>query len=113
MTAVEVMRLAIDILVGALFIWIGMKFAARVIAGMQPGANYCSWWEILLSAAAAAVVGLIPGILGSVLSWIVLFALLIRFTGGTIFEVVVIVFWSRIAATLAGIWVLPYLPSWD
>jgi len=43
--------------VGAVFIWIGMKFAARVIAGMQPGASYCSWWEILVSAEAAAPAG--------------------------------------------------------
>jgi hypothetical protein len=112
MTVADFIGLAIDILVGATFIWLGMKFAARVIAGMQPGASYCSWWEILIAAAAAAVVALIPGILGDILAWAVLFALLIRFTGGTIFEVVVIVFWSRIAATVVGIWVFPYLPSW-
>ena len=57
MTAAGVIGLAIDILVGAVFIWIGMKFAARVIAGMQPGASYCSWWEILVSAEAAAPAG--------------------------------------------------------
>lgn len=36
MTAEMVIGLAIDILVGAAFIWLGMKFTARVIAGMQP-----------------------------------------------------------------------------
>jgi hypothetical protein len=112
-TVANAIGLAIDILVGAAFIWLGMKFTARVIAGMQPGASYCAWWEILISAAAAAVVALIPGILGEILAWVVLFALLIRFTGGTIFEVVVIVFWSRVAATVVEIWVFPYLPSWN
>jgi len=110
MSIASVIGLAIEILVGALFIWLGMKFTARVIAGMQPGASYCSWWEILVASAAAAIVGLIPGISGMVLSWVVLFALLIRFTGGTIFEVIVIVFWGRIAATVVGVWVYPYLP---
>jgi hypothetical protein len=102
-------QLAVDILVGAAFLWIGMKFTARVIAGMQSGASYCSWKEILLASAAAAVASLLPGILGWILGWIVLFALLMRFTGGTFIEVATIVFFSRVAAIIASVWLVPYL----
>lgn len=102
-------ELTVDILIGAAFLWIGMKFTARVIAGMQPGATYCSWNEILLASVAAALAGLLPGVLGWVLSWVVLFVLLIRFTGGTFTEVAIIVFFSRIAAIVANVWLTPLL----
>jgi hypothetical protein len=103
-------ELAVDILVGAAFLWIGMKFTARVVAGMQPGASYCSWKEILLASIAAALVSLLPGVVGWILSWVVLFALLIRFTGGTFTEVAIIVFFSRVAAIIANIWLIPFIP---
>jgi len=102
-------EVTIDIVVGAAFLWLGMKFTARVIAGMQPGASYCSWNEILLVSVAAALVSLVPGIFGWVLSWVVLFVLLIRFTGGTFMEVAVIVFFSRVAAIIASVWLTPFL----
>jgi hypothetical protein len=100
-------ELTVDILVGAAFLWLGMKFTARIVTGMQPGASYCSWNEILLASVAAALAALLPGILGWILSWVVLFALLIRFTGGTFIEVAIIVFFSRVAAAIANIWLIP------
>jgi hypothetical protein len=102
-------ELSIDILVGAAFLWIGMKFTARVIAGMPPGASYCSWGEILLASIGAALINLLPGILGWLLSWLVLFVMLIKFTGGTVTEVAIIVFFSRVAALIASIWLIPFL----
>ena len=101
-------ELAVDVLVGAVFLWIGMKFTARVIAGMQPGASYCSWKEILLAAGAAALASLLPGVLGWILSWVVLFVLLLRFTGGSFTEVAIIVFFSRVAAMIASLWLIPF-----
>ena len=102
-------ELVVDILIGAAFLWVGMKFTARVIAGMQPGASYCSWNEILLASVVAALASLLPGAIGWILSWVVLFALLIRFTGGTFTEVAVIVFFSRVAAIVANVWLTPFL----
>jgi hypothetical protein len=104
-----VLAFAIDVVVGAAFLWLGMKFTARVIAGMQPGASYCSWRQILIASSAASIADLIPGFGGWVASWVVLFALLIRYTGGTFLEVAIIVFVSRVAAIAAGLLLLPYL----
>jgi hypothetical protein len=104
-----VIQLTVDVLFGAAFLWLGMKFTARVIAGMQAGANYCSWSEILLASVAAAIAYLVPGVFGWALSWIVLFVLLIKFTGGTFLEVAIIVFFSRVAAIAAHFLLMPYL----
>lgn len=100
---------AVDVVVGAAFLWVGARFTARVIAGMQPGASYCSWRQILIASAAASLANLVPGFVGWFASWLVLFVLLIRYTGGTFLEVAIIVFVSRVAAIAAGILLLPYL----
>ena len=98
-----ILEFAIDVLFGAAFLWLAMKFTARVIAGMQAGAVYCSWSQILMASTAAAVAALVPpSWVGWVLSWIVLFVLLKRFTGGSFGEVLLIVVISRVAAVVAS-----------
>lgn len=78
-----VIEFAVDVVIGAAFLWLAMKFTARVIAGMQAGAVYCSWSQIVMASAAAALARLVPpNLLGWLLSWVVLFVLLKRFTGG-------------------------------
>ena len=105
-----VLGFAIDVVVGAAFLWLAMKFTARVIAGMQPGAVYCTWKEILMASAAAAIARLVPpNWLGWTLSWVVLFVMLKRFIGGSFGEVLLIVFISRVAVVIATMVVLGFL----
>ena len=97
---------AIDVVVGAAFLWLAMKLTARVIAGMRSGAGYCTWREILIASAAAAARMFPPNLLGWLLSWLVLFVLLKKFTGGSFGEVLLIVFISRVAVVVATLFAL-------
>ena len=88
----------LDAVIGAAFLWIGMKVVARFV-GMMPGAEYCSYSELLIAVAAASVASLLPGI-GWLASIIVLFVLLRKFTSAGVGEIIGMVLISRVAAII-------------
>ncbi|RLA52590.1 MAG: hypothetical protein DRR42_07170 [Gammaproteobacteria bacterium] len=89
---------AIDAVVGAAFLWVGMKITARFY-GMLPGAIYCSYRELLIAIAAAAAASLLPYV-GWLAAVIVLFYLLRKFTSAGAGELIMMVVVSRLAAFL-------------
>ncbi|MEM1262502.1 MAG: hypothetical protein AAGH76_08900 [Pseudomonadota bacterium] len=96
----------LDALIGAAFLWIGMKITARLY-GMQPGATYCDFKDIVIVVVAAAAAALLPGWIGFIASWVVLFALLKHFTDAEIGELLIMVIISRIAVALFSAMLLP------
>ena len=101
-----VVAFVLDVLVGALFLWIGMKVTARIV-GMQPGASYCSFRHLFIVVACAAAAGLLPGAIGWIASFVVLFVLLRKFTDAGLWELLGMVVISRLAAALVGALLLP------
>ena len=96
---------AVDALVSAAFLWLGMKIVARFV-GMPPGGVYCGYRELLVAVVAASGVSLIPKI-GWVASIAVLFYLLKRFTSAGFGEILSMVLISRVVAILVLIPLLP------
>ncbi|MEM8982127.1 MAG: hypothetical protein AAGC71_03815 [Pseudomonadota bacterium] len=106
--ALFIVVFALDALLGALFLWIGMRITARLY-GMPPGATYCGFRDLVIVVAAAALVALLPGWIGVVLSWIVLFGLLRHFTEAEIGELLLMVIISRVGVALATAMLMPLL----
>lgn len=100
-----VLAFAIELMVSAGFLWIGMKFAA-VYAGMPNGGVYCSYSALFKVCFFAALVSIIPAI-GWILSWVVLFVLLKKETEAEASELIIMVLVSKVASLLAAIFVFP------
>lgn len=82
-----------------------MKIVARIV-GMQPGADYCDYCELLIAVVCASAVSLIPKV-GWIASVFVLFFLLRKFTSGSLSEILSMVPISRVAALLVMIPLIP------
>lgn len=95
-----VFRLALDvitsIIISAGFLWLGMK-AAVVYAGLRWHNSYCDYKDLLWVAALPALVAYLP-VVGFPLSIILLFYLLMQVTEASFFEVLIMVYISRVAS---------------
>lgn len=90
---------AVTAIVGAAFLWVGMRITAR-LAGMVPGAAYCRFRELVAVSALAAAAGLVPHV-GWILSVVTLFVALRKVTEADAWELIVMVIIARTAAVAA------------
>lgn len=93
---------AVSTLISAVCLWFGM-LAAGWYAGLAPGARYCSFRQLWITAAVAGPLSLIPWI-GWLAAVVATFILLRRFSEADFKELVVLVVVSRFAAAL--MWVI-------
>ena len=91
--------IALDLLFTASFLWLGMKLI-QVYTGVGWSGSFCPFWQLVVAAGAAALVAPIPYV-GFVLSWVVLLALLIKFTETSFGEVLLMVIVGKIASIIA------------
>ncbi|MGD8570683.1 MAG: hypothetical protein PVJ39_21535 [Gammaproteobacteria bacterium] len=90
------LNIVFSLIFTAFFLWLGMKLM-QVYTGAGWSGSYCSFWELLIATAASAIVGELPYV-GLVLSWVVLFWLLLKFTEANIGEVIIMVIFSKVIA---------------
>ena len=93
---------AVSTLISAICLWFGM-LAAGWYAGLAPGARYCSFRELWITAAVTGPLSLIPGI-GWLVALVATFILLRKFSEADFKELVVLVMVSRLAAAI--MWVI-------
>jgi hypothetical protein len=91
----------VSAIVGAAFLWVGMKVTARFV-GMPSGGAYCSFKELIGVSVIAAIAGLVPYV-GWVLSIVVLFFALRKVTDAGPLELIMMVAISRLAVLVVGI----------
>lgn len=87
---------AVDLLVSAAFLWVGMKVAS-VVAGMPGGGQYCGYVDLLKVALVSSLAGLIPYI-GWVLSFVAMYYMLRRVTEAEFRELWIMIIVSRLVA---------------
>jgi len=81
------------------FLWLGMKLM-QVFTGVGWDGEFCSFRELMLAALGASIASVIP-VIGTILSLVVLVALLVKFTETSIKEVILIVVFARVASFVA------------
>jgi|GEM_PF-4262121 len=95
-----VLRVGLDILmsvfISAGFLWLGMKTAV-VYSGLGRHNSYCDFKDLIWVATLPALVAYIP-VAGFPLSIVLLFYLLMQVTEANFFEVIIMVYISRVAA---------------
>ena len=97
----------INALVVGVFLWLGMK-AVAIYQGMGKGADYCSYSNLVIAAAASSLVSLIPSF-GWVLSIIVLLGLMMKFAEASFMEVLVMVGVAKVCALLVTFMLIPVI----
>ena len=89
---------AVSTLIAAACLWFGM-LAAGWYAGLAPGARYCSFRQLWMTAVVAGPLSLIPWI-GWLAALVATFVLLRKFSEADFRELVVLVVVSRFAAAI-------------
>jgi len=89
----------INLIFTTAFLWLGMKLM-QVFTGVGWDGMFCSFKELMLAALGASIVSIIP-VIGTILSLVVLVALLVKFTETSIKDVILIVIFARVAAFVA------------
>ncbi|MCW8876620.1 MAG: hypothetical protein OQK51_06115 [Kangiellaceae bacterium] len=89
------------------FLWIGMK-CMQVFTGVGWSGEFCSFKEIGIAAVAASAASIVPYI-GTLLSFVVLLALLVKFTETSIKDVILMVIFARVASFVAVSLLAPLL----
>lgn len=96
--------ISIDLFLTALFLWLGMKLM-QLITGEGWQGEYCPFRYLLLAAIASSVAAIIP-VIGLILSWIVLLALLIKFTSTSLKDVLIMVILAKMSAFVVGMYLI-------
>ena len=94
---------AIDLVVSAAFLWVGMKITSA-LAGMPGNGQFCSYADLMKVALAVSMAGLVPYV-GWLLSFVTMYFMLQRVTGAEFRELWIMIVLSRIAAIFTVVYV--------